>query len=198
MSHSRNWKSLLFVCLLVAACATPAALAGASLDIRPSICPNLINRDTRAVLPVALVGDVDFVVSHVVPASLELSRADGVGGSARPQFRRGKRTVRPSAGLPARLALRLVDIAAPRVSGMCSTLGADGIRDLRILFRQSDVVTQLELGALPLNATVELCLSGQSDDGTPFSACDHVSVTGLTVLTSPELDDIDTLSPGRR
>ena len=85
MSNCRNSKSALIICLLIVVCATPAALAGASLDIRPSICPNLINRDVRGILPMVLVGDVDFVVSHVNLASLELSRADGVGGSVTPR-----------------------------------------------------------------------------------------------------------------
>lgn len=180
MSHSCNSKSALIICLLIVVCATPAALAGASLDIRPSICPNLINRDGRGILPMVLVGDVDFVVSHVELASLELSRADGVGGSVTPRPSRRRRLV------------RLVDVAAPSVSGMCSTFGADGIRDLRILFGQAAVVTRLELGALAPNATVEICLSGRTIDGTPFSACDHAIVTALSTLTSPEFRDIET------
>lgn len=186
MSNCRNSKSALIICLLIVVCATPAALAGASLDIRPSICPNLINRDVRGILPMVLVGDVDFVVSHVDLASLELSRADGVGGSVTP---------RPS---PRRRLVRLVDIAAPAVSGLCSTFGADGIRDLRILFGQAAVVTRLELGALAPNATVEICLSGQTIDGTPFSACDHAIVTALSDLTPPEFRDIETFPFGRR
>lgn len=181
MSHSCNSKSALIVCLLIVVCATPVALAGASLDIRPSVCPNLINRDVRGILRVALVGDVDFVVSHVELASLELSRADGVGGGIAPRL--GQR--RP-------FLARLVDIAAPAVSGMCSTFGADGIRDLRVLFGQAAVVSRLELGALAPNATVEICLSGQTTDGTTFSACDHAIVTALSDLTSPEFRDIET------
>lgn len=187
MSNCRNSKSALIICLLIVVCATPAALAGASLDIRPSVCPNLINRDVRGILRVALVGDVDFVVSHVELASLELSRADGVGGSVAPWLSQHR---------PFRA--RLVDIAAPAVSGLCSTFGADGIRDLRILFGQAAVVTRLELGALEPNATVEICLSGQTTDGTSFSACDHAIVTALSDLTPPEFRDIETFPFGRR
>ena len=186
MPLSFNSKSALIVCFLIVACAAPAVLAGPSLDIRPSICPNLVNRDVRGLLPVALVGDVDFVVSHVDLASLRLSRADGVGGSVTPL---------PS---PRRRFAGLVDVAAPPVSGMCSTLGADGIRDLRILFGQASVVTRLELGALEPNATVEICLSGQTRGGTPFSACDHAIVIALSDLTPPGLRDIATVPLGRR
>ena len=168
MSVFRSSKSALIVGLLIVACATPVAFAGASLDIRPSVCPNLINRDSRVVLPVALVSDVHFVASRldIDPTSLVLSRADGMGGSATP--------------LDVRPAVILLDVAAPAVSGMCSTQGVDGIRDLRILFGQADVVTQLELDALPLPAVVGLCLSGQTGDGTPFNACDHIFLYKLT------------------
>ena len=182
MSHFRSLKSALIIfSLLVAAGAAPA-LAGASLDIRPSVCPNLISRNARTVLPVALVSDVDFVVSRldIDTATLELSRADGVGGIAKPIVRR---TFRP--------ATRLVDVAAPAVSGMCSTFGADGIRDLSIVFGQANVVSELELRNLPLNSFVELCLSGQTGDGTPFSACDHVIVSEFRLFATPPPDDDD-------
>ncbi len=92
MSHFRSPKSALIILLLAAASAAPA-LAGASLDIRPSECPNLIDRGTFGRFPVALVSDYDFVVSRVGVdvGSLELRRADGVGGSARPIIFRSQR-----------------------------------------------------------------------------------------------------------
>jgi len=181
MSHFCDSRFALFVCLLIVACATPAALAGPSLDIRPSICPNFLDRDGNTSFAVALVGDPDFIVSRldIDFASLRLTRADGVGGSVRPMLRPRSRKMAP----------RLIDVAAPRISDMCSTFGADGIRDLKVRFGQYRVVRRLELGTVPLNTTVELCLSGQTGDGTPFDVCDDVIIISLALPTSLEDED---------
>jgi len=176
MFYFRSPKPALIILLLVAASAAPA-LAGASLDIRPSECPNLIDRGTFGRFPVALVSDYDFVVSRVGVdvGSLELRRADGVGGSARPIiFRRNT---------------LIVDVAAPAVAGMCSTFGVDGLRDLRVYFGQRRVVRQLQLHTLPVNASIELCLSGQVRDGTPFDVCDHAIVTDVRLMAEEPPDD---------
>jgi hypothetical protein len=179
MSCFRSQKSTLIVLLVVAACATPA-LAGASLDIRPSTCPNLIYRNAQSVVVAALVSDVDFVVSRldINFGSLELSRADGVGDSIKPfSFRR--------AGF-------LADVAAPADSEACSTLGVDGMRDLRLFFGQARLVRLL--GLSELNGSVELCLSGQTGEGDAFNACDHVTMVGVKLRVTPDPDD-DDLSP---
>ena len=181
MSHFCDSRFALFVCLLIVACATPAALAGPSLDIRPSICPNFLDRDGSTSFAVALVGDPDFIVSRldIDFESLRLSRADGVGGSSRALLR--PRSLK--------MATRLVDVAAPRVSDLCSTYGADGIRDLRVRFGQARIVRRLELDTVPLNSTVALCLSGQTGDGTPFDVCDDVIIISLGLPTSLEDED---------
>ena len=54
------------------------------LDIKPGSCPNPFNRHGNGVLPVALVGTVEFDVAQVDLSTLRLSRADGVGGSVAP------------------------------------------------------------------------------------------------------------------
>ena len=172
MFHVRSPKSALVASLLVAACAAPA-LAGASLDIRPSTCPNLVERHARPLLALALVSDADFVVPRVDidHATLELSRTDGVGGA-----------IAPLVVFPASL---MTDVAAPSVSGMCSTFGVDGIPDLRMLFSRANLFRQLELGSLPPNASIELCLSGQTGDGTPFNVCDIAIVTSVARIDGP-------------
>ncbi len=184
MSLFRRPKYALITILLVAVCAAPAVFAGPSLDIRPSVCPNLLTRNFNAPLGVALVSDVDFIVAEagVDPASLLLSRADGIGGSAMP--------------LSVRAAAVIMDVASPTPSGMCPVQAGDGLRDLRMLFGQSDVVDQLELDAVPLHSSIELCLSGDSDGG-PFEACDFVVVTELYLFPA-DLDDLPSLSPRER
>jgi len=177
MSHARIPKSALIVLFLVVASAAPA-LAEASLDIRPSACPNLLNVRRPGYLPMALVSDRDFVASRVGvdPGSLELSRGDGMGGFARPLTSRG--------------AISLSDVAAPAVGGMCSTFGADGLRDLKVLFGQSDVAKRLHLRNLPAYSSVELCLSGEIADGSSFNVCDDVLLINFRLFaTEPDDDD---------
>lgn len=185
MSCSRS-RFCRIACILLVFCVGPAAFAGASLDIRPSACPNIVNRDARGLVAVVLVSDMDFAASRVDVSSLQLTRGDGVGGTALP--------------LPGRRGIRAValDLAAPAVSGMCSTFGVDGLVDLRLMFGQAQIVDNLELAAVAPNTTVELCLSGQSFTGTPFSVCDDVIVVELAPLFRPRLDDLGEWQFGTR
>ena len=183
MSYLRSPKSALIVLLLVAASVTPA-LAEASLDIRPSICPNPIHRNAIEIVTAALVGDVDFVISHldIDMASLELRRADGVGDSVKP-FRLRRRKF-------------LGDVAAPSESGVCSTFGADGMLDLRLYFGQIRLVNQLELAEF--NGSIELCLSGRTGEGDAFVACDEITMVGIKLRVTPNPDDEDDVLPRLR
>jgi len=176
MSRFRSPLFPLFVLLLVAATAAPA-LAGPSLDIRPSVCPNLIDRSGSGYLPMAAVSSADFDFSRVgfVRGSLALRRADGVGGSVPPIYRRSGAV--------------LLDVAAPAPEGLCSTFGVDGLRDLYTVFRNRRVVRALELRNLPMNHSLELCLSGQVLDGTSFDVCDTVVVTDLAIFADQPRDD---------
>jgi len=176
LSHFRSQKSALIVLLLVAASVTPA-LAEASLDIRPSVCPNLIHRNHPEIVGAALVGDVDFVIAHldINISSLELRRADGVGGSVRPFNFQRRRFLR--------------DVAAPSESGVCSTFGADGMLDMRLFFGQARLVNQLELGNF--KGSVDVCLSGRTGDGTAFDACDRITMVGYKIRVTPDPDDDD-------
>ena len=137
-----------------------------TLDIKPGACPNPINPDSQGVVPMLLVGDTDFDVTEVDIGSLQISRADGVGGSLGPQEGpRGPRTT-------------VEDVATPFTGELCDChdLGSDGIDDLVLKFRNSDLVTGLQLDSEVPGTTVELVLSGTLLDGTPFAARDCIQV----------------------
>jgi len=174
MFRSLDARSFLPVCLLLAVGLAPATLAEATLDIRPASCPNLLDRQARSLVPVAIVGDFDFPPIRIVRSSLTLSRADGVGESVTP-FISGRRT-----------EPRAIDVTAPSPNGMCSTFGVDGIRDLRMFFGQQEMVSSMELDSVPENSTVELCISGELRYGGSFSACDVVTVSGLGIVVTDD------------
>ena len=136
------------------------------LDIRPEQCPNRFNLRGRGLLRVALLGTASFDVGDVDPTSLELVRADGLGGGALPLDGRHRHRI------------RVQDVTAPVVgeSCDCQEVGRDGVPDLVMKFFMRDIVTNLDLGHMPRRAMVELTLHGRLLDGTPFSASDCITI----------------------
>ncbi|MHC4991907.1 MAG: hypothetical protein ACYTGC_13100, partial [Planctomycetota bacterium] len=55
-----------------------------TLIIKQGACPAPVNPNSNGVVPMVLTGDVDFDVTQIDLASLELSRCDGAGGSVAP------------------------------------------------------------------------------------------------------------------
>jgi hypothetical protein len=143
----------------------------ASLDIKPGSCPNPLNRDSNGKLPVALVGTDELNAADVDLSTLELSRADGVGGfvdafSGRPGPKRN-----------------LEDVATPFGGEACDCHGAsgDGVLDVQMKFDTAELRSALELGSVPKRTLLELCVTGRLNDGTPFIACDCVRIQGRGV-----------------
>jgi hypothetical protein len=136
----------------------------AFLDIKPGACPNPLNRSSHGVLPMALVGSEDFDVTQVDVDSLELTRADGLGGSVRPL--RGP----PGPGI------RVQDVATPFDGELCDChdLHDDGIPDLEMKFDMPETAAVLELDDFPGGTLVKLTLTGELLDTTRFSASDCV------------------------
>jgi hypothetical protein len=159
--------------VVLSICLLPFAQAGVSIDIRPATCPNLVDLDSRAFVPIAIVGDIDFNASRVDVTSLQLRRADGTGDAVTPLVsRRG-------------LSGRIVDLTAPAAMGSCSTFGVDGIRDLLVRFGSQEMVQALELNAVEGDGPVTLCLSGESLRGASFEVCDDVVLTALGAPLRP-------------
>jgi len=136
------------------------------LDIQPRRCPNRLLRRCSGFVPVALVGTAEVDVRTVDLSTLSIWRADGVGGS-----------VAPCLGRP-RPSPRYWDITGPAEPCECEVLPPDGMTDLTLRFANYLLMRELELNELPRGASVELVLSGELDDGTPFTAMDCVTVTG--------------------
>ncbi|MCH8150071.1 MAG: hypothetical protein IH987_19170, partial [Planctomycetes bacterium] len=136
------------------------------LDIMPQRCPNRLPFKKKGILRIALLGTDWFDVMQVDPASLVLTRADGVGGAIAP--------LRTPPG-PAR---KIRDVATPLNGEPCEChhLGKDGIDDLLLHIRGDKEIRALELRSVPDNTYVELILSGALWDGTAIEASDCVLV----------------------
>ena len=93
-----------------------------------------------------------------------LSRADGVGGS-----------VAPYEGPPGPHS-EFEDVATPFYGELCDCheLEGDGITDLSMKFKTDNVVANLLLNELSPGALVELVVSGELLDGTPFAVQDCI------------------------
>jgi hypothetical protein len=136
------------------------------LDIKPGSCPNSYNPKSNGVLPVAVLGTESFDVTTIDLATLQLTRADGVGGS-----------VAPLMGPPGP-GIGYEDVATPFEGEVCEchTAMGDGFMDLTLKFKTQNVVTSLMLGMAVPGEEVELVLGGALLDGTPFKSSDCVRI----------------------
>jgi len=136
-----------------------------TMIIKQGACPAPVNPSSNGVVPLALMGELDFAADTAAPSSLELRRCDGVGGS-----------VAPIAN-----TIKAKDINHPIDGGVgCDSCAcnpdqsSDGIKDLQMKFKTSDLIAALDLGSQDGVAVLEL--SGVLADGTPFCAHDCVVV----------------------
>jgi hypothetical protein len=126
------------------------------------------------VVPAAIVGTARVEVTQIDTETLELRRADGVGGAVSP--RKGFRGRR----------IRVEDVAGPfvGVGCECERLGPDGIDDLAFEFSTAELVRSLELGSFSPGTSVALTVTGSMSDGTPFEASDCIVIAGGSVKSS--------------
>jgi subtilisin-like proprotein convertase family protein len=134
------------------------------VDIKPGGCPNSFNRGSHGVLPVGVLGTADFDVTDVDISTLRIARADGMGG-----------LVAPNEGPPGPHTV-VTDVGTPYGGDPCGChdLDGDGIQDLSMKFRTDDVVSGLNMDEFMPGALVELVVSGELNDGTPFQGADCV------------------------
>ncbi len=150
----------------VFSCVTAATAV--NLDIKPGSCPNMVNPKSRGVVPVAIIGSLDFDVAAIDPESLTLARVDGVGGIVSPlSGRRGRGIV-------------IKDVATPFVGEPCACheVDRDGIDDLAMKFSTSEMSRAFELNGLSRGTSIELMLQGTLQDGTTFEGVDCIVVPG--------------------
>ena len=130
------------------------------LDVMPRACPNGIRTDTDAAVWMALLGTDYFDITHVRTSSIELRRADGVGGALAPTN------------------LKLKDESAPFEGELCDchASGRDGLSDLRMKFKTEAMVEAFELNEEPSGVEIPLQIKGLLDDGTPFVGLDCILI----------------------
>lgn len=132
----------------------------ASLDIKPTSCPNPQQVNRKGWLPVALVGSAGFDVSLVDVSTVVLKRSDGVGGSVSPSNHSYEDVATPFEG-------ELCD---------CHELGADGTLDLSLKFDNTLVRSALLLDAVANGTALRLRVEGLLLDESPFFAEDCVRI----------------------
>ena len=133
----------------------PAVLA--TMKVKQGACPAPVNPHSNGAVPMLLVGDANFNVQSVIQETLELRRCDGEGGVATP--------------MPDRF--RIKDMNHPREGDLaCGECGCDegggqnpdGILDLQLKFKTSDMLADLDLAIG--GGTVTLELTGELTDGS--------------------------------
>ena len=129
------------------------------LDIRPGKCPNRLRQHSLGFLKVALIGTS---ACQVRIDSLQLVNENGCGTAVAPLKKQ-----------------KCADRATPFLGELCDChkLGADGINDWNMKFKLSDVRVALCLEQLPSGTISTLCLTGNTNEGTPINACDCVILT---------------------
>ena len=114
--------------------------------IKQGACPAPFNGASNGVLKVLLAGDAGFDVNDVATASLQLRRCDGLGGAALPHDG------------PPGPKIKVVDKNHPNTDDVgcgqdqlpcaCNPdSSSDGIDDLSIPFKTSELASVLELDA---------------------------------------------------
>ena len=134
-----------------------------SLDIKPGKCPNEFKPRTGRsghTTEISLVGTQNLDVTDVDLSSILLSRVDDVGGSVAPDRVRVQDRATPFEGEP----------------WGCHKLRRDGIDDLRMGFFSVQMTQELQLDQLPEGTVLELVVTGNLLDGTPFVASDWILI----------------------
>jgi hypothetical protein len=117
----------------------PTQIIDVFFDIKPSSCPNPINRKSKGVLPVAICGTEDFDVTTIDPGTIQLTREDV------------EVYVSP-------LRWELEDVATPFEGELCDCheLGGDGFTDLTLKFKIQEVKELLSDADLDLEITLTI------------------------------------------
>ena len=133
------------------------------LDISPNNCPNEVWPSTTNVA-ITIPGTWQHNASEIVPGSVRLRRADGVGL----ELRLGKGLVGPI----------FTDVTRPyyRQYVPCATLSGEGRADFTLLSSGRRMRTAFRLFAEPDGALVNMIVTGQLVNGEGFSLMDWVTV----------------------
>lgn len=128
-----------------------------TLDIKPGSCPNPFNVNSKGVLPVAILGTVDFDVRTIDPPTIKITRK-GINQKVSP------------------LRWAYEDVATPNEGELCECLelNGDGYLDLTLKFDCKEVTEALKLWQV-LGQTIPLTITGnlkEEYEGTQISGQD--------------------------
>jgi hypothetical protein len=128
----------------------------ADLDVLPGVCPNTYNKNSNALLPVAILGNFAFDVTRIQWNSVRLYGLDCNGGPVSAQ------------------SYQLCDVGTPFVGSGCGChdLNGDGRLDLVARFNRSQLNNSLHLNSLPSGTAVQVIVVGRLCDGCKFIAQD--------------------------
>ena len=154
--------------LFLTASGVRASNVGTPMDIKPGSCPNSYKIDgpSRGVIPVAILGTESLDVFDVDFSTLEIFRADGVGGR-----------VSPLQGPPGP-GPKVKDAATPFDGDPCDChdLRGDGLDDLLVKFSKTELTNALELASCDDGEVVDLCVIGSLLDGTTILLGDCIRI----------------------
>jgi hypothetical protein len=129
----------------------------AFMDIKAGSCPNSVNINSRGVLPVDILGTSWFDVSDIDASTVLL---EGVAPVGQP--------LAQDSATPFMGGCAVLDC------GDCNTLGSDGYTDLNFRFRMQDIAAVL--GQVQNDDCIEVTLTGNLNNGTPFVARDVLRI----------------------
>jgi hypothetical protein len=134
------------------------------LDILPGQCPNVFDPNDCGYLPISILGTASFDVTKIKWDSIRLYGEGCTGGPVKPkQFQFG-------------------DVATPYTANAhcgCNALGGDGILDLTLKFKKSEIACALGLSNLPSGTAVHIVVIGKLND------CEDCKFIGTDCLFTP-------------
>lgn len=132
-----------------------------NLDVLPGTCPNLYNRNSCNLLPVAIVGTPAFNVTKIQWNSVRFWGYQCTGGPVAPE------------------CLNFADAATPFANGLdcfCTSAGSDGKLDLVARFRRSTINHSFDMWDKPAGTTIPVVVTGKTCDGIYFIGQDCLTV----------------------
>jgi hypothetical protein len=138
---------------------------GIKLDFKPGACPNHFALNSQGFVKAGLLGMEGFDLGQVVVGSLQLRRADGLGGALVPLEAASGQT-QPLAGL------------AAYSTGGCACQPATSVATSgrTLTFKAQNLATLL--GNPPQGTVMPLVLTGHLASGTTFSVTDCLKIVG--------------------
>ena len=132
----------------------PPQEVDASIDVKPTSCPNPVNVKSKGVLPVAIIGSAELDVADI---NLDSILLEGVS--------------------PIRSEIE--DVTTPFEGELeddlsCTTDGADGFDDLTLKFNKQAIIAAI--GPVGHGDVVTLTLTGALDDETELSGQDNIRI----------------------